>query len=64
MPGKYEWNQTRGPSKKRPDALVVNCTRGETVLKKLGMRRDTTVGALYNKYKVDSWNKVCEKVLR
>lgn len=64
MPGKYEWKETRGTSTKRSDALVINCSRGEEVLEKLGMRSDTTVGALYEKYNVTSWNKVLEKVFR
>ena len=63
MPGHKEWVETRGTSTKRRDALVRNCSRGEEVLNKLGMRRDTTVGALYDKYNVTSWNKVVEIVL-
>ena len=63
MPGKWEYKETRGWSTKRRDALFINCTRGKAVLEKLGMRSDTTVGALYDKYKVTSWNKVLEKVL-
>jgi len=62
-PGKWEYKETRGFSDKRKDALVINCTRGEEILEKLGMRRDTTVGALYDKYNVTSWTKVLEKVL-
>jgi hypothetical protein len=55
---------TRGikPRKKR-NALVINCSRGEEVLRKLGMRRDTKVGTLYDKFYVQSWNKVLEAVL-
>jgi len=53
----------RGFSTKRKDALVINCSQGEEVLEKLGMRRDTTVGALYNKYNVTSWTKVLNIVL-
>ena len=64
MPGKYEWKETRGWSKKRKDALVINCTRGEEVLNKLGMRSNTTVGNLYNKYNVTSWNKVLREVFK
>lgn len=53
-----------GPIKtKRSDALVINCSRGDEVLAKLGMRSDTTVGRLYDKLRVDSWNRVLEKVL-
>ena len=53
-----------GPIKtKRSDALVINCYRGEEVLEALGMRNDTTVGRLYDKLRVDSWNRVVEKVL-
>jgi hypothetical protein len=63
-PGKWEYKETRGWSAKRKDALVINCTRGADVLKKLGMRSDTKVGALYKKYNVASWNKVLEKVLK
>jgi hypothetical protein len=62
-PGKWKYEETRGFSDKRKDALVINCTRGEEVLEKLGMRRDTTVGALYDKYNVTSWTKVLETVL-
>lgn len=53
----------RGHRRKYPNALVVNCTRGQEVLEKLGMRSDTLVGTLYDKYRVDSWNRVLEKVL-
>ncbi len=63
MPGKWEYNETRGWSTKRRDALIKNCSRGEEVLERLGMRSDTTVGALYDKYNVTSWNQVVEKVL-
>jgi hypothetical protein len=63
-PGKYMWKETRGWRSKRRDALVINCTRGEEVLEKLGMRRDTTVGALYKKYNVTSWNKVLREVFK
>lgn len=53
-----------GPIKtKRTDALVINCSRGDEVLSKLGMRSDTTVGRLYAKYHVSSWNRVVEEVL-
>ena len=52
----------RKPHKRR-DALVINCTRGEQVLNKLGMRKDTLVGTLYDKYYVQSWNKVLDVVL-
>jgi len=62
MPGKWEWKETRGWSKKRKDALVINCARGEEVLNKLGMRRDTTVGNLYKKYIVTSWKKVLKEI--
>jgi len=48
---------------KRRDALVVNCSRGEEVLQKLAMRRDTKVGTLYDKFYVQSWNKVLDIVL-
>lgn len=53
-----------GPIKtKRSDALAINCFRGDEVLAKLGMRSDTTVGRLYSELRVDSWNRVLEKVL-
>ena len=53
-----------GPIKtKRSDALVINCHRGDEVLEKFGMRSDTTVGRLYSELRVDSWNRVLEKVL-
>jgi hypothetical protein len=63
MPGKWKYEETRGFRTKRKDALVVNCSRGEEVLEKLGMRSDTTVKALYKKYHVTSWNQVLKKVL-
>lgn len=45
---------------KRRDALVINCSRGEEVLEKLGLRRDTTVGHVYDKLNVTSWSRVLE----
>ena len=48
---------------KRRDALVINCSRGDEVLEKLGMRRDTKVGTLYDRFYVQSWNKVLDIVL-
>lgn len=53
-----------GPRKiKREDALVINCYRGEEVLAKLGMRSDTQVGTLYQRFRVGSWNMVLNRVL-
>jgi hypothetical protein len=39
---------------------VINCSRGEEVLEKLGLRRDTTVGHVYEKLHVTSWRRVLE----
>lgn len=61
--GKWKFEETRGFSTKRSDALVINCYRGDEVLEKLGMRSDTKVGTLYDKYNVTSWNKVLDIVL-
>lgn len=44
----------------RSDKLVINCSRGEEVLEKLGLRRDTTVGHVYDKLHVTSWRRVLE----
>lgn len=43
MPGKW--------SKKRRNALFINCIRGKAVQENLGMKSDATVGALYDTYK-------------
>ena len=45
---------------KRSDALVIHCARGEEVLEKLGLRRDTTVGHVYEMLNVTSWSRVLE----
>jgi hypothetical protein len=47
---------------KRSDALAINCYRGAEVLERLGYRSDTTVGRLYKDLRVDSWNRVLQKV--
>jgi hypothetical protein len=48
--------------RKRTDALAINCYRGAEVLERLGYRSDTTVGRLYKDLRVDSWNRVLQKV--
>jgi|GEM_PF-3613281 hypothetical protein len=53
----------RGNQPKKRNAYVKNCTLGLEVLEKLDMRSDVKVGTLYDKYRVDSWNRVLEKVL-
>ena len=50
-----------GPLRKiRSDRLVIRCSRGEDVLRKMGLRSDTTVGHVYKKLHVTSWNRVLE----
>jgi len=46
--------------KKRRDALVIKCARGEEVLQKLGLRKDATVGHVYDMLNVTSWRRVLE----
>ncbi len=67
MRGHVEETRSRkysGPlRRKRRDARVVDCARGEEVIEKLHLRRDVTAGHLYDRFHVTSWNLVLKKVL-
>ena len=42
----------------RKDKLVVRCSRGEQVLKKLDLTDETSVGLVYGQLNVTSWGRV------
>jgi len=66
MRGHTEETRSRKESgplrRKRKDALVINCARGEEVLEKLHLRSDATVKRVYDELHVTSWNLVLKRL--